>query len=80
MNHETQEALIEIMDIAPMYRRDYVMSYIRQNLPREEAKRLFVEKDKERFLNRMMGPGCTSVREILSMIGAEKVRQFLYSI
>ncbi len=56
------------------------MSYIRQNLPREEAKRLFVEKDKERFLNRMMGPGCTSVREILSMIGAEKVRQFLYSI
>ena len=32
MNQETLEALGEIEDMAPMYRREYVMEYVRKHL------------------------------------------------
>lgn len=80
MNQDSQEALYEIMDMAPMYRREYIMSYIRQNLPWEEAKLLFIEKSKELYINRMLEQGYTSIPEILAIIGAERVKKFLYTI
>lgn len=80
MNQETQEAHYEIIDIVLMYRREYIMPYIRQNLPREEAKRLYIKKSGMQYLVRMISQEYTSIPKILSIIGVDRVRAFLFTI
>ena len=80
MNYEVKKALDEVMDIPPLYRRDWVAAYVRENLPREEAKAILFNKRKETYLQRMIEAGYTSVEEILGMIGPERVREYLISI
>ena len=80
MNYEVKKALDEVMDIPPLYRRDWVAAYVRENLPREEAKAILFNKSRETYLQRMIAAGYTSVDEILAMIGPERVRQFIISV
>jgi hypothetical protein len=72
---EVKEALKEILDIAPMFRRDYIFNYIRTNLPEDEAKRLYFEKDKKGYIKRMMDSGYIGP-ELLEKIGRERVMQY----
>lgn len=80
MEFEVKEALNEIMEIAPMYRRDYIIRYIRENLPLEEAKRALFQKRKTDFLKTMVAENFTSGAEIVEQIGPERVRQYFHRI
>lgn len=73
-------ALNEIMDIAPMYRRDYIIRFLRENLPLEDAKRALFQKTKSDFLMTMMAENYTSAAEIVEQIGPERVRQYFHRI
>lgn len=73
-------ALNEIMDIAPMYRRDYIIRFLRENLPLEDAKRAFFQKTKSDFLKTMIVENYTSASEIVEQIGPERVRQYFHRI
>lgn len=77
MKYDVKEALDEIMDISPMYRRDVIINYMHKYLPKDEAKQLLFEKSKEKYLQRMISQGCTDINEIMDIIGPERVRQFI---
>lgn len=80
MLYEVKDALEEIMNIAPMYRRDYVMNYVRKNLPKEEAKRLFFERDKKAYIERMRSGGYASGTDLLDTIGKERILKYFHII
>jgi len=80
MIFEVEDALKEIMDLAPMYRRDYILDYVRRNLPREDAKRLFFEKDKKAYIERMRSGGYASGTDLLDTIGKERILQYFHII
>lgn len=71
-------ALNEILDIAPMYRRDYIIRFLRENLPLEDAKKALFQKRKKDFLKTMMSENYTSAAEIVDQIGPERVRQYFH--
>lgn len=54
MTHDIQEAFNEIMDIPPTYRRDYIIDYLRKNLPEDNARRHLFQKSKVEYLIKMM--------------------------
>lgn len=80
MKYEIKKALDEIIEIAPMYRRDYIIRYVRENLPLEDAKEALFEKRKTEFLKTMMEEDFTSAAEIVEQIGPERVRLFFHRI
>ena len=80
MIFEVRDALKEIMNLDPMYRRDYVMDYVRKNLPPEDAKQLFFEKDKKAYIERMRKGGYASGTELLDTIGKERILQYFHII
>lgn len=80
MKFEVKEALNEIMDIAPMYRRDYIIRFLRENLPLDDAKRALFQKRKADYLKTMITENFTSVAEIVEQIGPERVRQYFHHI
>ena len=80
MKYEVQQALNEIMEIPPIYRRDYIVEYLRENLPKEDARKHLFRKTKTGFLIKMMEQGYISRREVLEKIGREKVEQYFHII
>ena len=80
MSYEAKKALEEIMEIPPIYRRDFMIDYVRQYLPRGVGKRLLFLKDKEGFLDRLIADGYVDKDEILERIGSDKIRQYLKQI
>ena len=38
MIYAVQEAFNEIMEIPPIYRQDYIVDYLRKNLPKDDAR------------------------------------------
>ena len=80
MDYEIQEAYREIMEIPPIYRRDYIVEYLRENLPKEDARKHLFRKTKTGFLIKMMEQGYISRREVLEKIGREKVEQYFHII
>lgn len=74
------DALEEIMEIPPVYRRDFMIDYVRKYLPRGEAKHLLFLKDKEGFLDRLIADGYVDKDEILERIGSDRIRQYLKQI
>ena len=78
MNYDIQEAYNEIMDIPPIYRRDYIVEYLRKNLSKDDARRHLFRKTKTEFLIKMMGQGYISRQEILEKIGREKMEQYFH--
>lgn len=80
MSYEVQEALNEIMDMAPMFRRDFIVDYIRMHLPAEEAKKLYFEKDKQGYIKRMMNEGFALDKDLLDTIGKEKILRYFHRL
>ena len=80
MDHEIQQALNEIMEITPIYRRDYIVEYLRKNLPKEDARRHLFSKTKTEYLIKMMQEGYITREEVLEKIGRERIEQFFHII
>ena len=80
MKNEIQEAMNEIMDIPPIYRRDYIVKYIRENLSREDARRYLFEKTKRSFIRKMIDEGFITPEEVVEKIGKDRVRIFFHKI
>jgi hypothetical protein len=78
MVFEVKEALDEIQELPPMYRRDYIIEFVRKNLSYEEAKSLFFNKDKLAYINRMRREGYASGRDLLDTIGKERILQYFH--
>lgn len=76
MTLDIKEALDEIMEIPPIYRHDYIVDYIRKNLPKDDARRLLFQKTKSEFLVKMMEQGYISRQEVLEKIGRKRVEKF----
>jgi len=78
MKYEVQQALNEIMDIPPIYRRDYIVDYLRKNLPKDDARLHLFRKTKAEYLGKMMEEGYITREEILEKIGREKIVEFFH--
>lgn len=78
MVFEVKEALDEIQELPPMYRRDYIIEFVRKNLSHEDAKSLFFNKDKQAYINRMRGEGYATGRDLLDTIGKERILQYFH--
>ena len=78
MTLEIKEALNEIMEIPPIYLHDYIVDYLRKNLPKDDARRLLFQKTKSEFLVKMMEQGYISRQEVLEKIGRKRVEKFFH--
>lgn len=78
MNYEIKEAFNEIMEIPPIFRRDYIVDYLRKNLPKDDARMHLFRKTKTEYLGKMMEEGYITKEEILEKIGREKIVEFFH--
>ena len=78
MNYEIKEAFNEIMEIPPIYRRDYIVDYLRKNLPKDDARMHLFRKTKAEYLAKMIEEGYITREEILEKIGREKIVEFFH--
>ena len=78
MNHEIKEALNEIMEIPPIYRRDFIVDYLRHNMSKEEARQFLFKKTKAEFMQKMVAEGYISWEEVLEKIGKKRIEQFFH--
>ena len=78
MNHEINDAFNEIMEIPPIYRRDFIVNYLRSNMSKEEARQFLFRKTKENFLQKMVAEGFISREEVLEKIGKERIEQYFH--
>lgn len=78
MNHEIKQALNEIMDFPPIYRQKFIVDYIRQNLPKDDARRILLEKTKAIFILKMVAEGYITREEVLEKIGKERINQYFH--
>ena len=78
MTYDVQPALNEIMEITPIYRRDYIVEYLRKNLPKEDARKHLFRKTKTEYLIKMMQEGYITREEVLEKIGRERIEQFFH--
>lgn len=78
MNYEVQQALNEIMEIPPIYRRDYIVNFLRKNLPKNDARMHLFHKTKAEYLNKMIEEGFITREEIIEKIGREKIVEFFH--
>ena len=80
MSYEIQQALDEILDMPPMFRRDYIIGFLREHLPKEEAKEIYFKKDREKYVARMVKEGYIQRKDLLDKIGKERVLQYCNKI
>jgi hypothetical protein len=78
MKYEVQQALNEIMEIPPIYRRDFIVNYLRKNLPRDDARQFLFRKTKAGFMQKMVAEGFISREEVLEKIGKERIEQYFH--
>lgn len=80
MNYEVKEALKEIMDIPPIFRREFIVKFLRENLSREEARRYLLDKKKGEFVKVLINEGLVTQEEVLEKIGKERILQYFHTI
>ena len=78
MNYEIQQALNEIMEIPPIYRRDFIVNYLRRNMSKEYARQFLFKKTKADFLQKMVAEGYISREDVLEKIGKERIEQYFH--
>lgn len=78
MNYEIKEALNEIMEIPPIFRRDFIVNYLRRNMSKEEARQFLFRKTKADFMQKMVAEGYISREEVLEKIGKERIEQYFH--
>ena len=80
MTKDLQQAFDEIMDFPPIYRREYVIGFLRKYMPEDDARRHFFKKSEKDYLARMVADGYTTPDEILEKIGKERVKEYFHII
>ena len=80
MNYEVKEALKEIMDIPPIFRREFIVKFLRENLSREEARKYLLDKKKGEFVKVLINEGLVTQEEVLEKIGKERILQYFHTI
>lgn len=78
MNYEIQQALNEIMEIPPIYRRDFIVNYLRRNMSKEDARQFLFKKTKADFLQKMVAEGYISREDVPEKIGKERIEQYFH--
>lgn len=78
MDYEIKEAFNEIMEIPPIYRRDFIVNYLRHNMSKEEARQFLFKKTKADFMRKMVAEGYISREEVLEKIGKKRIEQFFH--
>lgn len=78
MNYEIKEAFNEIMEIPPIYRRDFIVDYLRRNMSKEDARQILFRKTKSDFMRKMVAEGYISWEEVLEIIGKKRIEQFFH--
>ena len=78
MTYDVQQALNEIMEITPIYRRDYIVEYLRKNLPKEDARRHLFSKTKSQFIAKMIREEYVSKEDLLEKIGRERIEEYFH--
>lgn len=78
MKYEVQQAFNEIMEIPPIFRRDYIIDYLRHNMSAEEARQFLFKKNKINFLQKMVSEGYITREEVLEKIGKERIEQYFH--
>lgn len=78
MTYDVQQALNEIMEITPIYRRDYIVEFLRKNLPKDDARRHLFSKTKTQFISKMIQEGYISKEELLEKIGRERIEHYFH--
>lgn len=68
----------EIMEIPPIYRRDYIVDYLRKNLPKDDARQFLFRKTKAFFMQKMVAEGYISRDEVLEKIGKDRIEQYFH--
>lgn len=68
------------MDLPPMFRRDYVIRFLRENLTEEDARRIYLRKTEADFLKRMIADGYITAEEVLEKIGIERIKEYFHII
>ena len=66
------------MEIPPIYRRDFIVDYLRRNMSKEDARQFLFKKTKAAFMQKMVAEGYISREEILDKIGKERIEQFFH--
>ncbi len=80
MNYDIKQALDEIKSIPPLFRRDVIVSILRENLSENDAREIIFNKTKPSFMKKMMAEGLISREELLERIGKERILQFFHII
>ena len=80
MNYEVKEALKEIMDIPPIFRREFIVKFLRENLSREEARRYLLDKKKGEYVKVLIKEGLVTREELLEKIGKERILNYFHTI
>ena len=78
MEYDIKEAFNEIMEIPPIFRRDYIVDYLRRNMSKEEARQVLFRKTKAAFMQKMVAEGFISREEVLEKIGKERIEQYFH--
>lgn len=78
MDYEIQEAYQEIMEIPPIYRRDFIVNYLRRYMSKEDARQYLFRKAKAGFMQKMVAEGFISREEVLEKIGKERIEQYFH--
>lgn len=78
MNYEIKEAFNEIMEIPPIYRRDFIVDYLRRNMSKEDARQILFRKTKADFMRKMVAEGYISWEEVLEIIGKKRIEHFFH--
>ena len=76
MTYEMVEAIAEIMDIPPIFRRDYIIKYLKMNLTEKEARRILFDKIGFVVLDKLVEEGYLTRDDILDQIGKDRIMQF----
>ena len=80
MKYDIKQALDEIMNIPPLFRRDVIVSIIRENLSENDAREILFNKTKSSFMKKMIAEGLITREELLERIGKERIIQFFHII
>lgn len=78
MKYEVQQALNEIKEIPPIYRRDYIVDYLRRNMSKEDARQFLFKKTKVNFVQKMVDEGYISRDDVLEKIGKDRIEQYFH--
>lgn len=68
----------EIMEIPPIYRRDFIVNYLRRYMSKEDARQYLFRKTKAGFMQKMVAEGFISREEVLEKIGKERIEQYFH--